>query len=573
MPTLANSTRRAYKATYAPLKIDTNSEKDKEAQKKVTRGMDKMSYIQSLDIHEAELPKIRDRINTPAIKPAEKKSLMSIFDMTESLVKDAALGSAIKYVTGFAEFDVDVLIRFGHLVADHRDEVDNELQSNFEEIKLKYAENEEVMKKSSSLENKSDSSEGPESLVANFAGHLVHYSKTQTPLKEQKNSSTKKTETGLKAATQVQANFEKIATPATAVTNPEMTKITSDTVEGILLWAGTHQPKLMQKIVNSELVLAQKDITDIMTPEPRKVAYAMKRAKKKRGRNTRKTVTGFEERMKIEPVGRLHLERLEMTPVGVQRGELAHSVPLTPKESVNISHREWSVRTEEFDSIVNDFFEGYSEEGVAEKNDVAQATESQSKHSTALNVGASLSASYASVTLSTSMGYNSTSDDQVAQKDSRNHSVSITRKASARTRKDHKTSFKVSSMSGSEDSAVRVITNPSETDAMRVDYYQLMRKWKVNLYRYGLRMTYDITIPNPGGDLAKKIYEIDALEKKINEPFTFNLPVSAIDYNSWQRYATMYNATVEAPPEKNKTISAYKMIDLNGDEDQAENYK
>ena len=76
--------------------------------------------------------------------------------------------------------------------------------------------------------------------------------------------------------------------------------------------------------------------------------------------------------------------------------------------------------------------------------------------------------------------------------------MEMTKKASARTKKDHKITFKVTSVAGSEDQSVRVISNPSATDAMRIDYFQLARKWKVDLLRYGLRMTYDIVIPNPG---------------------------------------------------------------------------
>jgi hypothetical protein len=160
------------------------------------------------------------------------------------------------------------------------------------------------------------------------------------------------------------------------------------------------------------------------------------------------------------------------------------------------------------------------------------SNDSQSQHATALNVGASLSASYSSVTLSTSFGYNATTNDTQSKKDSRNHSIDITKKASARTKKDHKVTFKVTSVAGSEDQSVRVISNPSQTDTMRIDYFQLARKWKVDLLRYGLRMTYDIVIPNPGSGIVTLVDEIKALDALINMPFAFTLPLSAIYYNS-----------------------------------------
>ena len=46
---------------------------------------------------------------------------------------------------------------------------------------------------------------------------------------------------------------------------------------------------------------------------------------------------------KVEPGGYLHLERLNFTPIGYERGELVYSLPLTPGETVRLSHREWSL--------------------------------------------------------------------------------------------------------------------------------------------------------------------------------------------------------------------------------------
>ena len=277
---------------------------------------------------------------------------------------------------------------------------------------------------------------------------------------------------------------------------------------------------------------------------------------------------GFESRMTIEPIGNLHLERIEMYPAGVQQGELVHSLPLAPGETVNISHKEWSVTEREFEDIVEDYFEGYSEQGVAEKTDIAMSTDSQTQHATALNLGASLSASYATVTLSTSFGYNATTNDSRSKKDSRDHSMELTKKASARTKKDHKITFKVTSVTGSEDQSVRVLSNPSTTDAMRIDYFQLARKWKVDLLRYGLRMTYDIVIPNPGSGIVTLVDDVKTLDALISTPFTFTLPLSAITYNAdatdphlisnYDQLAAEYDAAVTAPPEARKWVNVHK---------------
>ena len=102
----------------------------------------------------------------------------------------------------------------------------------------------------------------------------------------------------------------------------------------------------------------------------------------------------FREEMAVERVGYLHLERMSFTPAGIERGELVYSVPLSPGEEVNIKHREWSQISEEFEQIITDYMEEFSEEGVTEKSELAESVDSQTQHSTAFNTGVTASGSY-----------------------------------------------------------------------------------------------------------------------------------------------------------------------------------
>lgn len=269
---------------------------------------------------------------------------------------------------------------------------------------------------------------------------------------------------------------------------------------------------------------------------------------------TEAIVQQFQYQSPITPVGRIHLERLEMTPVGVEHGELVHSVPLSPKETVNVAHREWSVTTQTFESLTQDSLEGFSETGVAEKSDLSQASDVESKHSSSLDVNGSISATYNggaySLTASAAMDYSDKNEVDQSDKRSIAHSIAITRSASTRTKKEHKTTFRVSSVAGAEDLAVQVITNDSSTQAMRVDYYQLLRKWRVDLIRYGLRMTYDIAIPNPGLNLISKVVELESLNRAIAESYTFKLDPTTIGRDNWQLFEQNFTATVDPPPKE-----------------------
>jgi hypothetical protein len=249
----------------------------------------------------------------------------------------------------------------------------------------------------------------------------------------------------------------------------------------------------------------------------------------------------------VMPIGRIHLERIEMYPVGEENGELVFSVPMAPGETVTISHREWSTTSNEYEDIVTDFFESYSERGVADKTDASMSSESESKRSSSLDFGATLSGSYMGVTLTSAFSTKSTNEERDSVKLSMQKNREVTEKASARSRKEHKVSMKVESKAGTEDQSGRTITNPGTTP-IRIDYYRMMRKWRTDLYRYGLRMTYDFTMPLPGVRLWALHERIAELDKDIRGTFSFALNADDITVGNWPDKAKEFGAPPEIVP-------------------------
>ncbi len=278
---------------------------------------------------------------------------------------------------------------------------------------------------------------------------------------------------------------------------------------------------------------------------------------------------GFEERMEVEPIGRLHLERIDMTPAGIVRGELVHSVGLAPAETVTLIHREWSSREVSFEKVVSEEFEQSTEEGVTENTELSSATEVQARHSSALSMETTASGSWGFASASATIGYNSTSGDETTKRDSRNHSVEVTRRASSRTRKEHKFTMTVKEQAGVEDQSVRVLTNPSQNQPMRIDMHQLMRDWKVDLYRYGLRLTYDIVIPAPGIDLLANVDELRRIDYQLGRPFEFPLTAGEITRAEWQKLAARYGAEVQ-PPDPEQLQLSQELAYPHRSEDEAE---
>ncbi len=116
-------------------------------------------------------------------------------------------------------------------------------------------------------------------------------------------------------------------------------------------------------------------------------------------------------------------------------------------------------------------------------------------------------------------------------------------------RKERKITIQTANSAGTENTTSRTLTNPSPTEALRIDYYSMMRKWRVRLLQYGARMTYDITVPRPGEALRRIYQRMAWLEDQIGQTFSFGLQAAEITRDSVDGLALSHGVTVENPPE------------------------
>jgi hypothetical protein len=268
----------------------------------------------------------------------------------------------------------------------------------------------------------------------------------------------------------------------------------------------------------------------------------------------------YQDLQKVAPIGKLYLERIEMFPIGMEQGELVFTVPLAPGESCTISHKEWSTSSQEYEDIVQDYFERFSEKGVAEKSDVSMSLESESRRANTLDFSASVSGSYGPVSVTTQIGLKNEASERSSVKRSSEQSREITEKASARTRKEHKVSVKLEARRGEETESFRTVKNESATHSLRVDYFRMMRKWRHHLYRYGLRLTYDIAIPNPGSRLWLKYRKIAELDDALRRPFDFNISPTTITDANWQGLGAGYGTALDPPPPPGVAVTISRVL-------------
>ena len=264
-------------------------------------------------------------------------------------------------------------------------------------------------------------------------------------------------------------------------------------------------------------------------------------------------------RRNVQPLGLLHLEELEMTPKEMQRGELLYSLPLAPKEKVTLSHKEWAVRESDFTEFVQDSIENYSERGVAETDEIAMSSQSESRKTerTGMGTGGGVVLSGAAEAGSTVV------TNSHSRQDSATHAKSITSRASSRSVRDHKVSFTVATVAGTEDFTSRLIENPNADRVMRIDYFRRMKSWDVELYRTGVRLAYDVVIPDPGRRLRLRQDLVRQYDRALAGSFKPGLNPAEIDRTTWMDYASAYGVALPAPPMDPETSTVYKQWQVN----------
>jgi hypothetical protein len=548
---LENSKRSMERATYSPIKSQRQPDQP------VGRAWDKWSYFAALKPSADEVAEVARRLMTGENPvPEGDRKYLNVLQAAASDLPDAPSASLpLKMIREFAPIPLSLLKRFGEELLRLREEQANTLLASHATMLTHY---DQAIRTASEPPSREPTFPGeynldPEFVLPGVPGVKAYrYATKPAALPPTERTQLSNHTSPAPDALGVTATISVLlVSPPLESTEPLSPDTTPITIRTLMDWAMQHD---VEKTAAAEtLAMLQRMGADSAIPL----------AQFRTASNVALTVVkdlnySFGQHVQIEPIGLLHLERLAFIPAGIERGELLYSVPLSPGEVVNISHKEWSNTSEEFERIVTDFIEAYSEEGVTEKSELAQSTTSQHQHSTGLDLGVTASGSWGPVSISTSLNYNVADSASISQQTSRNQSSELTRKASSRVKKEHKTSFKVASAAGTEDQAVRLIKNPFDDRAARVDYYQLVRKWRVDLYRYGLRMTYDLVIPEPGSDILSKIVEINALTSALQEGFgspnstlpwaRFDLTPQQITRGNYLALAAQYGVTVEPPP-------------------------
>ena len=245
--------------------------------------------------------------------------------------------------------------------------------------------------------------------------------------------------------------------------------------------------------------------------------------------------------------GVLFLERMDFTPVALVKGELVYTLPLTPGERITVSHKEWAKTVEEFEKELTTITEEEMEKATTERTELAESTTKEEKTEHKFDTGLKVKGGGGSWSIELSAGYNYDNLKTKHSEFSSKRNSEITHKAASRSKEEHKFTFKISREVTREDERVRVIENKSD-EVVRWDFYRLMRKWRIDLYRIGERLTFDIVIPEPGFYLLRKYIELMNIQEQIDSGLDFDLTPEGITEDNYLDKANEHKVSLPPPP-------------------------
>ncbi|MBB5868386.1 hypothetical protein F4553_001765 [Allocatelliglobosispora scoriae] len=254
-------------------------------------------------------------------------------------------------------------------------------------------------------------------------------------------------------------------------------------------------------------------------------------------------------------IGFLYLERLDFAPMRYLRGDLVHSVTLLPGETVRLQHREWSRTEKEFASLVATTTETEREEALAEKSELAHSSTTQQTHQIALSAAVSAGSNFGVFNVQANAGFTFSDQKTRTETESEKHQRELTKRAASRAKQEHKVTFRSVSQWETEEISSRELTNTA-TEAIRWDFHRMVREWRVGLYRYGARMAYDLTIPEPGSYLLRVYRELADLRVRMEAPAPVLTPSAGLTTAGAARQAAALGVTVDAAPEPQQVASS-----------------
>ena len=204
-------------------------------------------------------------------------------------------------------------------------------------------------------------------------------------------------------------------------------------------------------------------------------------------------------------VGVLFYDRLRFRPSGLVAGEQVYSLALAPGEEVTLTQRSETKRSRSFEDVLDRTAEAELEFSSTWSTDVSQQNTDSETTSVGGNLGVSVGIPIEVVEVGINGGVNASQSNTISATRQRSRSTQVTSRFAAKTREQHKTTFKVSTDLTEEFGSKRLLRNPNPSRALTLNFYKLYSKQRILLERYDAKLSISLCLPDPGATLRAEL--------------------------------------------------------------------
>jgi hypothetical protein len=204
-------------------------------------------------------------------------------------------------------------------------------------------------------------------------------------------------------------------------------------------------------------------------------------------------------------LGVLFYDRLRFRPAGLVAGDQVFSLSLAPGEEATLTQRSETRRSRSFEEVVDRTVERELEFSSTWSTDFSQADTSTHASTTSGNLGVGVGIPIEGVQINVNAAVSATEAHTISQTVQRSRGQEVTTRVTARSREQHKTTFKVSTDITEELGSKRVLRNTNPSRALTLNVYKLYQKYRILLERFDARLCVSLGVHDPGRDLRREL--------------------------------------------------------------------
>ncbi|UCG61133.1 MAG: hypothetical protein JSV52_12505, partial [Candidatus Zixiibacteriota bacterium] len=204
-------------------------------------------------------------------------------------------------------------------------------------------------------------------------------------------------------------------------------------------------------------------------------------------------------------LGILYADQVRVRPVGPVLGQLLYTLGLAPLEETTLTQKSWTKRETMFEEVEDREAESTLEYDSSWSTSFTNQFSEEWSRKTKAEIGTKFGVDIKGITASIGASYSSEDGYKQTASEQIQTTRALSKKVTQRAKKQHKTTFKVTTEVGEEFTSQRVLRNSNPDRSLELHFHKVMQKLHVSLERHDAHMALRLCVPNPARRLREAV--------------------------------------------------------------------